>query len=84
MGKRIAALVLAVCMALPLFGCGGRIEAQCLTDGFTALLKLRQGGFLHTLVYAAVMTVLYFVSYSIQQRWVFASRKKQLPRGNEK
>lgn len=36
MGKRIAALVLAVCMALPLFGCGGRIEAQCLTDGITA------------------------------------------------
>ena len=35
MGKRIAALVLAVCMALPLFGCGGRIEAQCLTDGIT-------------------------------------------------
>ena len=36
MGKRIAALVLAVCMALPLFGCGSRIEAQCLTDGITA------------------------------------------------
>ena len=36
MGKRIAALVLAVCMALPLFGCGGRIEARCLTDGITA------------------------------------------------
>lgn len=36
MGKRIAALVLSVCMALPLFGCGGRIEAQCLTDGITA------------------------------------------------
>ena len=36
MGKRIAALALAVCMALPLFGCGSRIEAQCLTDGITA------------------------------------------------
>ena len=36
MGKRIAALVLAACMALPLFGCGGRIEAQCLTNGVTA------------------------------------------------
>lgn len=36
MAKRIAALALAVCMALPLFGCGGRIEAQCLTNGITA------------------------------------------------
>ena len=36
MVKRIAALALAVCMALPLFGCGGRIEAQCLTNGVTA------------------------------------------------
>ena len=36
MVKRIAALALALCMALPLFGCGGRIEAQCLTDGITA------------------------------------------------
>ena len=36
MVKRIAALALAVCMALPLFGCGGRIEAQCLTNGITA------------------------------------------------
>ena len=60
------------------------IAQALLTDGFTTLLKLRQGSFLHTAVYAVVMTVLYFVSYSIQQRWVFASRKKQLPRGNEK
>ena len=36
MVKRIAALALAVCMALPLFGCGARIEAQCLTNGITA------------------------------------------------
>ena len=65
-------------LALPL------MAAQALlTDGFTALLKLRQGSLLHTLVYALVMTVLYFVSYSIQQRWVFAS-KKTTARGNEK
>ena len=74
-----ASLIRYYCLAVPLM-----IAQALLTDGFTALLKLRQGGFLHTLVYAAVMTVLYFVSYSIQQRWVFASRKKQLPRGNEK
>lgn len=74
-----ASLIRYYCLAIPLM-----LAQALLTDGFTALLKLRQGGFLHTLVYAAVMTVLYFVSYSIQQRWVFASRKKQLPRGNEK
>lgn len=74
-----ASLIRYYCLAVPLM-----LAQALLTDGFTALLKLRQGGFLHTLVYAAVMTVLYFVSYSIQQRWVFASRKKQLPRGNEK
>ena len=39
MVKRIAALALAVCMALPLFGCGGRIEAQCLTNGITIFLQ---------------------------------------------
>ena len=52
-----------------------------LTDGFTALLKLKQGSLLHTLVYALVMTALYFVSYSIQQRWVFAN--KITSRGND-
>ena len=56
--------------------------AQALfTDGFTALLKLKQGSLLHTLVYALVMTALYFVSYSIQQRWVFANKKTS--RGND-
>ena len=52
-----------------------------LTDGFTALLKLKQGSLLHTRVYALVMTALYFVSYSIQQRWVFAN--KITSRGND-
>ena len=36
MGKRIAALVLAACMALPLFGCGSKLAAQSLTEGVTA------------------------------------------------
>ena len=35
MGKRMAALALAVCMALPLFGCGGKLKAQSLTEGIT-------------------------------------------------
>ena len=73
-----AAMARYYCLAIPLM-----LAQTLLTDGFTALLKLRQGSFLHTLVYALVMTVLYFISYSIQQRWVFANRKKQLPRGNE-
>ena len=57
------------------------IAQALLTDGFTSLLKLKQGSLLHTLVYALVMTVLYFVSYSIQQRWVFANKKTS--RGND-
>ena len=36
MEKRIAALVLAACMALPLFGCGSKLTAQSLTEGVTA------------------------------------------------
>ena len=36
MGKRIAALGLAACMALPLFGCGSKLTAQSLTEGVTA------------------------------------------------
>lgn len=36
MEKRIAALVLAACMALPLFGCGSKLTAQSLTEGMTA------------------------------------------------
>ena len=36
MGKRIAALVLAACMALPLCGCGSKLTAQSLTEGVTA------------------------------------------------
>lgn len=31
---------------------------------------------LHGIVYACVMTVLFFVSYIIQQRWVFSQKKK--------
>ena len=58
------------CLAVPLM-----VAQTLLTDGVTSLLRLRQGSLLHTLVYAVVMAVLYFLSYSIQQRWVFASKK---------
>lgn len=49
-----------------------------LTQGFYALLSIsdRQGG-LRTLIYVAVMVVLYFISYTIQRSWVFASKKSK-------
>ena len=32
-------------------------------------------GAIRTVIYAVVMTALYFLSYMIQQRWVFAAQK---------
>lgn len=47
-----------------------------LTQGVYALLGISDSATgLRTLLYAVVMTVLYFVSYMIQQRWVFAPQK---------
>ena len=47
-----------------------------LTQGVYALLSISDSaGGLRTLIYAVVMTVLYFLSYMIQQRWVFAPQK---------
>ena len=41
-----------------------------------ALLGIRDSANgLRTLIYAVVMTALYFLSYMIQQRWVFAPQK---------
>ena len=73
-----AAMARYYALAIPMMAAQG-----LLTGGITSLLHLRQGGLLHTLAYAIVMVVLYFVSYSIQQRWVFASHKTT-SRGNEK
>ena len=72
-----AAMARYYALAIPMMAAQG-----LLTGGITSLLHLRQGGLLHTLAYAIVMVVLYFVSYSIQQRWVFASHKTT-SRGNE-
>ena len=48
-----------------------------LTQGAYALLRISDdAAFLRTLIYAVVMTVLYFLSYMIQQRWVFAPQKQ--------
>ncbi len=49
-----------------------------LTQGVYALLGIADSATgLRTLLYAVVMTVLYFVSYMIQQRWVFAPQKSK-------
>ena len=49
-----------------------------LTQGVYTLLHIGEGaGALRTVIYAVVMVVLYFVSYMIQQRWVFAPQKSK-------
>ena len=49
-----------------------------LTQGVYALFGITDSqGVLRTVLYAVVMTVLYFVSYMIQQRWVFAPQKSK-------
>lgn len=61
------------CLALP------QMAAQVLlTQGVYALFGIPDSAnFLRTLIYAVVMTALYFLSYVIQQRWVFAPEKSK-------
>ena len=48
-----------------------------LTQGVYALFAIPDSANgLRTLIYAVVMTCLYFLSYMIQQRWVFAPQKQ--------
>ena len=66
-----SAIVKYYALAIP------QMAAQALlTHGVYSLLHI-SGNLtgLRTLIYAVVMTVLYFISYSIQQRWVFAPQK---------
>ena len=62
------AIVRYYCLALP------QMAAQVLlTQGVYALLSISDSANgVRTLIYAVVMTALYFLSYMIQQRWVFA------------
>ena len=55
-----------------------QLAAQALlTQGVYWLLHIPDNAtVLRTLIYAVVMTVLYIVSYMIQQRWVFAPQKE--------
>ena len=49
-----------------------------LTQGVYSLLAIPDSATgIRTLIYAVVMTVLYFLSYVIQQRWVFAPDKNK-------
>ena len=67
------AMVRYYCLALP------QMAAQVLlTQGVYALFAIPDSAnFLRTVIYAVVMTVLYFLSYVIQQRWVFAPAKSK-------
>ena len=50
---------------------------MALTNGLFTLLHVgASASGLRTLWYVIVMVVLYFISYTIQQRWVFASQNK--------
>lgn len=61
------------CLALPQMG-----VQVLLTQGVYYLLHISdRANTLRTFVYAIVMVVLYFISYVIQQRWVFAPRKSE-------
>lgn len=61
------------CLALP------QMAAQVLlTHGFYALFRISDRAVgLRTLIYTIVMVALYFLSYMIQQRWVFAPQKSK-------
>ena len=56
-----------------------QLAAQALlTQGVYALLSIPDTATgLRVLIYAVVMTVLYIVSFMIQQRWVFAPQKNK-------
>ena len=52
-----------------------------LTQGVYTLFRVSDhAGGIRTLWYVVVMVVLYFVSYTIQQRWVFAPQKSESAR----
>lgn len=61
------------CLALP------QMVVQALLDsGIFALFRVSaSASFLRTVIHTLVMVVLYFVSYMIQQRWVFAPEKSK-------
>ena len=71
--KNKKALIRYYTLALP------QMAAQVLlTQGVYTLFSISDGANgLRTVIYAVVMTALYFLSYMIQQRWVFAPQKSK-------
>lgn len=70
------ALIRYYALAIPQMG------AQILlTQGIYTLFRVSDhAGGIRTLWYVVVMVVLYFISYTIQQRWVFAPQKSESAR----
>ncbi len=68
-----SAMLRYYCLALP------QMAVQVLlTQGVYSLLHISDSAnLLRTAIYAVVMVVLYFISYMIQQRWVFAPQKSK-------
>ena len=67
------ALLRYYALAVPLM-----LGQVALTQGTYLLFHVSDSaGGLRTVLYAVVMAVLYFVSYSIQQSWVFVTRKSK-------
>ena len=66
-------LVRYYCLAIPML-----LAQLTLTHGTYRLLGIGENAtFLRTLIYVIVMTVLYVVSFTIQQRWVFHPDAKE-------
>jgi putative flippase GtrA len=66
-------LVRYYCLAIPIL-----LAQLGLTHGTYLLLGIEdEQTFLRTVIYVAIMTVLYIVSFTIQQRWVFRPGAKE-------
>ncbi len=71
--KTGAAMARYFALALPMLG-----AQALLTYSVYALFRIPESATgLHALIYAAVMTVLYFVNYFIQHRWVFQEKRDE-------
>jgi putative flippase GtrA len=67
------ALVRYYCLAIPMF-----FAQLGLTHGAFLLFRIKDHQtLLRTLIYVVVMTVLYVISFMIQQRWVFRPSSKE-------
>lgn len=71
-GSTSGAMLRYYCMAIPQM-----LVQMGLTEGAYMLFHIGEEAVgMRTLLYVAVMVVLYVVSYMVQQRWVFSSQKR--------